>query len=172
MTNIEKGNEYEFKILRLLRENTIECNSTRTSFGNQFVGDGNIDLFGNYRTMNFVMQLKFKDLKYKVGPNDIREFVGTVHNQQEGTIGIFVTNSSYTDNAKNIAENSKVTIILCKEDNLIESIKYAFEKYKNKSKRGFSMDDVEEIEIGEFEIRDIKISGIKMKGVKRLKMTL
>jgi len=118
------------------------------------------------------MQLKFKDLKYKVGPNDIREFVGTVHNQQEGTIGIFVTNSSYTDNAKNIAENSKVTIILCKEDNLIESIKYAFEKYKNKSKRGFSMDDVEEIEIGEFEIRDIKISGIKMKGVKRLKMTL
>ncbi|RHZ82134.1 hypothetical protein Glove_114g201 [Diversispora epigaea] len=97
--DIKKGDGYKFKILQLLQDNGIECNTMRTSHGNKFIGDWNIDLFGNFQTMNYIMQLKFKDPKYNAQPKDIHEFAVTLYKKLEGTIGIFITNVSYTDNA-------------------------------------------------------------------------
>ncbi|RHZ86079.1 hypothetical protein Glove_54g152 [Diversispora epigaea] len=143
MTSIEKGNCYEFEILQLLRDNGIECNATRTSHDNKFT-----------RTSH---DNKFIDLKCKVGPKDIREFTGTVHKQPEGTIGIFVTNTLYTDNAENEARNSKRTIILCNENNLIESIKLALKEYKAQFEKAPVIEEfvIENIEFNEFDKIDI-----------------
>ncbi|CAG8566282.1 17565_t:CDS:2, partial [Racocetra fulgida] len=61
--------ELEFFLLKILRENSIEYNATRTSYTVDstfiLIGDGRIDLFGNYRSMNYIIQVKNKAEKYK-----------------------------------------------------------------------------------------------------------
>jgi restriction endonuclease Mrr len=109
-------------------------------------------LFGNYGTLNYILQAKYKDLKYRVGLPDIRNFIGTLAKQPDGTIGIFVTNVDYTDGAKNEAESSKYKIILCTEKNVVENIKMMKLKLENENlKKNSSV-------LEEFNIKNIEFS--------------
>ncbi|CAG8790457.1 17520_t:CDS:2, partial [Racocetra persica] len=118
------SDELELFLLQLLRENLIECNTTRTGyFVNSIftsIGDGGINLF------------------------DIREFSAVLAKQAEGTVGFFVTNSTYSINACNEASNSKQQIILCMKDNVIEKIKATKLNLENKElqKNSFELNDL------------------------------
>ena len=61
----------------MLIDNGIECNASRTNYSinNKFlpIGDGGIDLFGNYKSMNYVIQLKYRSVG-NVMPSDIKHF--------------------------------------------------------------------------------------------------
>jgi restriction endonuclease Mrr len=126
--------------------------------GNKFipVGDGNIDLFGNYKTMNFILQSKYRRIG-NVTPKDIREFIGTLSNNS-CDIGFFVTNDEggYTKNAKNTAKASKKLLLLCTTDNLVENIKKAYELY---SKEEEVIVDINNIETDAIDIFGVKITG-------------
>ncbi|CAG8594461.1 35576_t:CDS:2, partial [Racocetra persica] len=90
ISTTEKGDELELLLLKLLRKNSIECYTTRTSYNVNsifvLIGDGGTDLFGNYKLINYIMQVKNKSEKYKVGPGDIREFSAVLAKQLEDTI--------------------------------------------------------------------------------------
>ncbi|CAG8531857.1 23398_t:CDS:2, partial [Racocetra persica] len=155
LTPKQKGDKLELFLLQLLRENSIDCNVTRTVyFVNSIftsIGDSRIDLFGNYRSMNYIMQVKNKVEKYKVEPSDIQEFSGVLAKQAEGTIGFFVTNTTYSLNAHNEASNSKQQIILCHKDNVIEKIKATKLKLENK-----------ELQKNSFELNDLVIKNLEI----------
>jgi len=111
------------------------------------------------------MQLKFKSPMYKVQPKDIREFSGTLHKQAEGVIGFFVTNVQYTKNAENEVTNlKKRKIILCNENNIIESIKLALKEHEKQSEETSVIEEIvfENIELNEYDKADI--FGIKIEG--------
>jgi hypothetical protein len=151
----------------MLRDNDIECNSTRTSFtiDKQFIpiGDGGIDLFGNIKKMNFIMQLKYKSPGYSNSPAVVREFLGTLHKQPEGVIGFLVSNAPFSNNARNIATNSERKIILCNNNNLIENLKLALKDYKKKPDDYYMFEELS-IENIELETKDSNIFGIDIKG--------
>ena len=164
LTSKDKGDIFEMKIYELIRKNKIECNLTRTATKNKFHGDGNIDIFGNYKNMNFIIQLKWKSNEYKVGPSDIREFLYTLFKQPKDTVGFFITNSDYTPNAIIECENSKLHLLLCNENNIIENINIM---YKNISEKKDNFSVIDEFNIdnlvldkdSQLDIFNIKING-------------
>ncbi|CAG8772857.1 1533_t:CDS:2 [Cetraspora pellucida] len=163
------GDKYEFFLLELLRKNQIEVNSTRTEFTIDDVfrpiGDGNIDLFGNYKSLNFIIQAKFKGEKYHVGPGDIREFARTMSKQPDGTVGFFVTNVKYSDNAINTAENAKVKIVLYKDNDLVSKIKLA-ESQLELSKLKQISSYIEEFSIDDLEFTASELEPVVFFGIK------
>ncbi|CAG8643134.1 5491_t:CDS:1, partial [Scutellospora calospora] len=43
--------------------------------------------------------------------------------QPENTVGFFVSNTRFSTRSKNLTNNSKVKIVLCDDNNLIDKIK-------------------------------------------------
>lgn len=150
--------------------NGIECNSTKTliKINNtvQFVGDGNIDLFGNYKSLNYIVQCKYKSDKYSVGAKEVREFSGTLHKQPENTIGFFITNTRYTQYAENESSNCGRKLYLCNDSNIVEQIKLARKKLENEQLKNNStyLEEIvaEDIELNENS--DINFYGIQLRG--------
>jgi Holliday junction resolvase len=147
--------------------NGINANITKTSIkvGGKtiYIGDGNIDIFGNKKQMNFIIQAKFKsDENIKVSPKDVREFAATLMEQPKGTIGFFVSNAKYSTRTQGFASNSKLEIILCNENNIVEKIKEAQMKLEN-SNEEFSIEEI----ITDVNT-DIDIFGIKIIGSIRI----
>ena len=106
VSTTEIGNQYEYSILKLLIDNGIECNAFRTNycFNNKFIpiGDSGIDLFGNYKSMNYIIQLKYKSVG-NVSPSEIKNFNQTLLllKQPKEVQGFFVTNNGYSRRAQN-----------------------------------------------------------------------
>jgi restriction endonuclease Mrr len=155
-------------LVELLQKHHIECYATRTDYTINKVftpiGDGGIDLFGNYKLMNYIMQVKNKGEKYHVGPSDIREFSAVLSKQPEGTVGFFVTNTKYSINAQNEAQNSKQKIFLRTVDNVISQIKLAKLKLK-KEKESLVLEDlnIEGLEIDSHDEAS-NVFGMNLKG--------
>jgi len=158
MSAIQKGEDFEHRIRAKLVENGIECNKTQASYRDEnnkliIIGDGNIDLFGNYQTMNYIIQCKYKNAtKYKVEPKEIREFITTLSKQSSGTIGFFVTNSSYTQRCYNELNNfPKLRIVLCMENTIIHEFQRMKDiiLYENENQSYSSVDNliIDEIEL-------------------------
>src|SRR5207253_1626837 len=77
---------------------------------------------------NYILQAKFRtktDTKTYVSPKDIREFAAVLMQQSKDTVRFFVSNATYLTRSKNTAINSKLNLILCNEDNIVEMIKEA-----------------------------------------------
>ncbi|CAG8778373.1 7571_t:CDS:1, partial [Cetraspora pellucida] len=67
------------------------------------VPDGGVDLQGKFRSLNFIMQLKYHyDNNHKVDVGDIRGFCDVYSNSfnYPNYVGIFLTNSRYTEPAE------------------------------------------------------------------------
>ncbi|CAG8672279.1 31043_t:CDS:2, partial [Racocetra persica] len=91
--------------------------------------------------------------------------------QAEGTVGFFVTNSTYSINAYNEASNSKQQIILCTKNNVIEKIKATKLNLENKElqKNSFKLNDlvIKDLKIDSGE-STIYLFGIKIDGKYRI----
>ncbi|CAG8594548.1 25596_t:CDS:2, partial [Racocetra persica] len=87
--------------------------------------------------------------------------------QAEGTIGFFVTNTTYSLNAHNETSNSKQQIILCHKDNVIEKIKATKLKLENEElqKNSFKLNNlvIKNLEIDSDE-STVYLFGIKIDG--------
>lgn len=164
------GDEFEDLIQEKLISNGIECNSTKTYIKVndivKFVGDGNIDLFGNYKSLNYIIQCKYKSEKYSVGPKEIREFSATLHKQPPNTVGFFITNTKYTQYAENESSNSGRRLYLCNDNNIVEQIKLVRQRLENEKLKNNStfLEEIiaENIELDENS--NINFYGIHLKG--------
>src|SRR5207237_2053397 len=119
-----------------------------------------IDIFGNYKTMNYVMQAKFRtktDTETYVSPKDIREFAAVLIQQPKDTVGFFVSNATYSTRSKNTATNSKLNLILCNEDNIVEKIKEAKMKLEENENKEIVIEDITTNENTYTDIFGIKI---------------
>ncbi|CAG8548300.1 8066_t:CDS:2 [Racocetra fulgida] len=95
------------------------------------------------------------------------EFSAVLAKQSEGTVGFFVTNTTYSSNAINEASNSKQQIIFCSKENVVEKVKSTKLQLENKElkKISFELDDViiENLEI-DSEDTTVYLFGIKIEG--------
>ena len=59
---MQKGDDYEASLVIKLVENGVKANTTKTNIKKDseifYIGDGGIDIFENYKTMNYIMQAK------------------------------------------------------------------------------------------------------------------
>jgi len=55
----QKGDEYEANLVIKLVENGVEANTTKTNIKKDgeviYIRDRGIDIFGNYKTMNYIL---------------------------------------------------------------------------------------------------------------------
>src|SRR2546430_143449 len=80
-----------------------------------FIRDRGIDIFCNYKTMNYIMQAKFRtksNTEVYISYKDIREFAGVLNQQPKDTVGFYVSNATYSTRSKNTTSNSKLNLIL------------------------------------------------------------
>ena len=131
--------------------NGIEANITNTSIRYQgkilYIGDGCIDLFGNYKELNYVLQAKFRgDTESYISPKDVREFIAVLMQQPTNTVGFFVSNAKFSTRSQNIAKNSKLRLILCNEENIVDKIKEAQVKLENADTEDICIEDVTTLE--------------------------
>ncbi|CAG8475994.1 16196_t:CDS:2, partial [Cetraspora pellucida] len=86
----KKGKTFENLLLYLLRNKYIVANFTQTKYVIDSIfysiGDRNIDIFEKYKSINYVLQAKYKEKKYYVGPGDIQVFVRTLLEQPEDVV--------------------------------------------------------------------------------------
>jgi hypothetical protein len=144
--------------------NGINANITKTSikFGGKilYIGDRGIDIFGNSKQMHYILQAKFRsDETAYVSPKDVREFAAVLMEQPKNTIGFFVSNAKYSTRTQNYANNSKLKLILCSENNIIEKFKET-----QASLESSDTDDIIIEDITTEEGVDIDIYGIKFNG--------
>src|SRR6266480_7260516 len=101
---------FEYRIIEILKNNNIKAFGIRTRYKLQnevkYIGDGGIYIIGSTKLFPFIIQCKFKT-KDNVTPAEIRDFIGALSNQQDKCIGIFVTNTKYSERAINEAHNNK-----------------------------------------------------------------
>jgi len=161
----EIGNQYEYSILKLLIDNGIECNASRTNycFNNKCIpiGDGGIDLFGNYKSMNYIVQLKYKSVG-NVNPSEIKNFNQTLLKQPKEVQGFFVTNNGYSRRAQNEVTNSKSRMILCTDKDFLDlfhSTYKNFDKMKHNYSKEFKIENIELDGINDFDLFGIKFKG-------------
>jgi len=164
-SNTEIGDQYEYYILKMLVANGIECNASRTSYSinNKFipVGDSGIDLFGIYKSMNYIIQCKYKSTG-SVGPADIRHFNQILLKQPDEVQGFFVTTNGYSFRARNEVSNLKSRMVICTDKDLLVNFLKVFEKFE-KMKRDISKEfKIENIELDG--INDLNLFGINFKG--------
>ena len=141
------GDKYKANLLIELVENGVEANMTKTSIRKEnetiYIGDGGIDIFGNYLNMNYIMQAKYRtDDGAYVSPKDVREFAAVLMQQPEDIVGFFVSNAKCSKRTQNYANNSKVRIILCDEKNLVEKIKEAQQRFEVKDMQDICVKDI------------------------------
>jgi restriction endonuclease Mrr len=120
LTTKEKGDAFEYKIIEILKNERIKAYGIRVLYklqdGVKYTGDGGIDIIGNTKDFQFIIQCKYKT-KDNVTPTEIRDFIGALSNQQDKCIGIFVTNTKYSERAVNEAHNNKNHKIYLTTDN-------------------------------------------------------
>ena len=106
------GDKYKANLLIELVENGVEANMTKTSIRKEnetiYIGDGGIDIFGNYLNMNYIMQAKYRtDDGAYVSPKDVREFAAVLMKQPEDTVGFLYL-------MLNVQKEHKITRIIQK----------------------------------------------------------
>jgi hypothetical protein len=128
-----------------------------------FVGDGGIDIFGNYKKMNYILQAKYRTNEDSyVSPKDVREFAAILMDQPENTVGFFVSNAKYSTRTQNYAINSKVNLVLCNENDLVTKIKEA------QSSSLFNTNDICIEDVTTEDDVEIDMFGIKFNGKIRI----
>jgi len=149
----------------MLIDNGIECNASRTNYSinNKFlpIGDGGIDLFGNYKSMNYVIQLKYRSVG-NVMPSDIKHFNSSLLKQPNEVQGFFVTNNGYSKRARNEVINSNSRMILCTDKDLLEKFHDMFTKFEKMKRDTPKEFKIEHIELDG--INDLNLFGIIFKG--------
>ena len=111
-----------------LVQNSINANITKTSIKKDsktlYVRDGRIDIFESYMQMHYIIQAKFRtDEESYISPQDVRKFAAVLMEQPENTVEFFVSNCRFLTRSQNIANNSRVKLILCNDNSLIKKIK-------------------------------------------------
>ena len=89
----------------------------------------------------------------------------TVNIQQCGTVGIFVTNTDYTECARNAANNSNVKIYLATKNNLKEVFKNISNDISKADHNNFKEVQIEYIAGEEINLNEMKFRKAKMKNV-------
>jgi hypothetical protein len=151
--------------LLLLVANGINVNITKTSIkcGRKviYIGDGGIDLFGKFKQLHYIIQAKYRtDETLYVSPKDLREFAAVLMEQPEGTVGFFVSNAPFSTRSKSYASNSKMNIILCDENDLVEKIKEAqLALLENSNNDDICIEDISTEEGVSTDIFGIKFNG-------------
>jgi hypothetical protein len=162
LSSKQKGDNFEFRIIELLKKNGINSNAVRTEYtinnSKKFLGDGGVDIFGNSKSFPFIIQCKFKtDTTAFIPISNIREFIGTLSKQSSDCVGIFVTNALYSTRTQNEANNSRYKIYLTTETKLIETIN-KIEKNENCQNQQY-MNIKLNIENGEFNFLNLNVKG-------------
>ncbi|CAG8579789.1 3438_t:CDS:2 [Scutellospora calospora] len=111
--NRKKGKIFEYFIYEFLTKNgiTAEINMTFISFSKDIfrtLSDGNTDIHGQYGILNYFCQCKYKNEKYKIQANEMREFLNSVMRKTQYQIGFLVSNIGLGDNALNELNSSPV----------------------------------------------------------------
>ncbi|CAG8706568.1 1063_t:CDS:2 [Cetraspora pellucida] len=107
-----KGKIFEFFIYRIIEKNMIIANINMTfiSFSKEAyftLSDDCIDIHGQYESLIFSIQCKFKNPKYKIPVSEIREFLNLVNRKNNSDhIGFFVSNVGLSEYALRELNNS------------------------------------------------------------------
>ncbi|CAG8627962.1 1581_t:CDS:2 [Scutellospora calospora] len=151
-----KEKVFKYFVYEFLSKNGIdvEMNMKSISFiKNIFlpVFDGNIDIHGQYRILNYFCQCKYKNINHKIQLKEMREFLNLVEKKIH-QFGFLVSNVELSDDAlKELnASSVKDRACVCYDYEIVERIKeYAvFIDYKNQKK---------ELDEKEFKIKYIKL---------------
>jgi hypothetical protein len=123
MTSTEKGRWFERKVNEKLKENGMITTPSSDGYydkrnGYIMTGDGGIDISGQYREKSFIVQCKCH--KEPIPASVIREMKGLIATR-ENTLGIICA-VTFSQNAKNEAENSNGKIILTTVNDIVEQI--------------------------------------------------
>ncbi|CAG8690307.1 990_t:CDS:2, partial [Scutellospora calospora] len=79
--------------------------------------------------------------------------------QPENTVGFFVSNARFSTRSKNLANNSKVKIVLCDDNNLIDKIKEAQRLHSDSDSNTVCIENITTDENTQTEIFGIKFKG-------------
>ncbi|CAG8646173.1 8552_t:CDS:1, partial [Scutellospora calospora] len=113
---LKKEEIYEYKILKLLRVNGIKYYARRLTYEINkkkiFIGDGEIDLTGNYNEVFFAIQAKYRKDHHNEQDKDIKKFDKALELQPREVVGFFVTTIDFSTESKEAALNSKRKIFL------------------------------------------------------------
>ncbi|CAG8493248.1 7735_t:CDS:2 [Scutellospora calospora] len=141
--NRKKGKVFEYFIYEFLIKNgiTAEINMTYISFSKDIyrtLSDGNTDVHGQCGILNYFCQCKYKNERYKIQANEMREFLNSVLRKTQYQIGFLVSNVELGDNALNELNISPVKdrVCVCYDYEIVEK-KYEkhvekLEKYNEK----------------------------------------
>jgi len=80
-----------------------------------------------------------------------------LNQQPKDTVGFFVSNATYSTRSKNTVINSKLNLILCNEDNIVEKIKEAQLKLEENANEEIVIEDITTNENTSTNIFGIKI---------------
>ncbi|CAG8678225.1 3543_t:CDS:1, partial [Scutellospora calospora] len=160
----EIGDDYEAKLLIDLVQSGINANITKTRIRKNgktlFVGDGGIDLFGKYMNMHYIIQAKFRtDKESCVPPSEVNNFILVLMQQPENIVGFFVSNARFSTRSQNLANNPKVNLILCNDNNLVEKIKETQRLHSDSDSNTICIKDITTDKNTKTEIFGIKFEG-------------
>jgi hypothetical protein len=124
MTAQEKGKWFERKVNKRLKEEGLITTPSSDSYtdktkGYVITGDAGIDISGQYKERNFVIQCKCH--KDPIPASIVREMKGIISSRKD-TLGVICA-IMFSTNAINEAENSNGRIILTTINNIAEQIK-------------------------------------------------
>ncbi|CAG8618056.1 238_t:CDS:1, partial [Scutellospora calospora] len=171
----EIGDDYEAKLMIDLVKNGFNAYITKTKIKKDgkliCVGDGGIDLFGSYMNMHYIIQAKCRtDEESYIPPSEITKFIAVLMQQPENTVGFFVSNAKYSTRSQNLANHSRVKLILCNDDNLIDKIKEVQRLHLDSDRDIISIEDITTEENTKTEIFGIKFEGkIRIEKIRKIR---
>ena len=112
--------------------NSFECRSYENE-EELFYLDRDKYLVADYEDFKIFICCKFRDYN-NIGFNDIERTSGFIKSNHNDDTGVIVTNQNYSKNAYDQA--SKIKILVCQTQNLLEKIKKEIERKKQKLLEG------------------------------------
>ncbi|MBM4043269.1 MAG: restriction endonuclease [Planctomycetes bacterium] len=103
--------EFEREVKALMEVEGFEVQHVAASRS----GDGGVDVYATKGSdldeVCWVIQCKYLSKGKKVGPDKVRELVGTIQSYPRGTRGLIVTTTSFTPGAVTLAEESGIRLM-------------------------------------------------------------
>ena len=112
--------------------NSFECRSYENE-EELFYSDRDKYLVADYKDFKIFICCKFRDYN-DIGFNDIERMSGFMKSYHNDDTGVIVTNQNYSKNTYDQA--SKMKILVCQTQNLLEKIKKEIERKKQKLLEG------------------------------------
>jgi Holliday junction resolvase len=97
--------QYELNVKKWLASNGFEVEHLAANKN----GDGGVDIQAHRKKEHLLIQCKY--WQSKIGPNVVREMIGTLQTFPKGSHGVIITSSELTEGAKNLSISNSIQYI-------------------------------------------------------------